>query len=193
MKENNYNPEEALRKAREAYRSEPSEIKGTLEKIFGKENLITPLAICERVTSFETACAELGIDVLAFTEKHKDDPKDVVAYHKLRIIAEALNEGWKLQYKEDEHRWFPWFYLYTKEEINRMKAEEKKERSLLLLWGGYASFGACAGLGYAYSDSAFSSSGADVGARLAVKSKKLAAYFGKQFIEIWADYVAIKW
>lgn len=197
MKKNNYDPQKALEQAREAYNSKHEEItpqvKEMLEQIFGKENLVKPLAVCERVTSFETACAELGIDAAAFMETHKDDPKDVIAYFKLRIIAEALNEGWKPQYVKGEYRWFPWFYLFTKEEIDRMSKEEKERRNLLLLWGGSASSGTSAGLGYAYSYYAFSAAGSSIGARLAVKTEALAIYFGRQFIDIWADYIAIKW
>ena len=193
MEKKNYNPEKALSQAREAYKSETPEIKKLLEDIFGKDNLVNPLEVCDRVTSFETACAEIGVDAAAFMEKYKDEPKDVIAYHKLRIIAEALNEGWKPQFKKGEYRWFPWFYLYTKGEIENMTEEEKKQRNLLLLWGGVAYDGTYAGLGYAHSDSAFSNAYSNVGARLAVKTEALAIYFGRQFIEIWADFVAIKW
>ena len=143
MEKKNYNPEKALSQAREAYKSETPEIKKLLEDIFGKDNLVNPLEVCERVTSFETACAEIGVDAAAFMEKYKDEPKDVIAYHKLRIIAEALNEGWKPQFKKGEYRWFPWFYLYTKGEIENMTEEEKKQRNLLLLWGGNASRDGC--------------------------------------------------
>lgn len=112
---------------------------------------------------------------------------DVAAYLKLRIIAAALNEGWNPEFTEDEYRWYPWFYLYTQEEIDDM-TEEKKNEISLLLWGGSANDGSCCGLGCVDSDSAFANSYANCGSRLAVKSEELAKYFGRQFIEIWADY-----
>ena len=82
--------------------------------------------ITERVKTFEDACRELGEDhpvVLAYQNTNLRDPevaeenRDILAYMKLRIIAAALNEGWKPQFTEDEWRWYPWFTLWTEEEL----------------------------------------------------------------------------
>ena len=62
------------------------------------------------------------------------------------------------------------------------------ERSKLLLVGGLATNGALCGLAYAYSNSAFSLSYTNIGARLAFKSRELAEYAGRQFIELWAAF-----
>ena len=152
--------------------------------------------VTERVKTFEDACNELGEDnilVQAYrsadfnTSGNSKDVLDVIAYLKLRIIAAALNEGWEPQFTEDEYRWFPWFYLYTEEELKE-KSEEWKKEHALVLWGGPANSGANCGLASAYSVNAFSYSYANFGARLAVKSEELAVYFGKQFSELWADF-----
>lgn len=98
--------------------------------------------ITERIKTFEDACNELGEEnvlVQAYrtaefnTSGNQNDVSDVVAYLKLRVIAAALNEGWEPQFMKDEYRWYPWFYFYTQEEIDRMDEEEKKK---LWLWGG---------------------------------------------------------
>lgn len=154
--------------------------------------------ITEKVKTFEDACAILGEShphVVAYNAFEngveaaidRKEIVDVAAYLKLRIIASALNEGWKPEFTENEYRWYPWFYLYTQEEIDDMSEEKKKEIGLLL-WGGYAHDGSCCGLGSVDSWYAFSNSLAICGSRLAVKSEELAKYFGRQFIEIWADY-----
>ena len=157
--------------------------------------------VTERIKTFEDAIAELDDEnhlkeayYLLFGEKDNgantlNDPafKDLFAYVKLRIIAAALNEGWEPQFTEDECRWFPWFYLYTEEELKE-KSEEWKKEHALVLWGGTASPGAGCGLACAHSYYAFSHSSAFIGARLAVKSEELAVYFGKQFSELWADF-----
>ncbi len=154
--------------------------------------------ITEKVKTFEDACNILGEShpcVVAYNAFENEvmaaiDGKeiaDVAAYLKLRIIASALNEGWKPEFTENEYRWYPWFYLYTQEEIDNMSEEKKKEISLLL-WGGSASGGSYCGLGCGHSWHAFSSSSTPYGSRLVVKSEELAKYFGRQFIEIWADY-----
>ncbi len=170
----------------------------TLKLVDDPEEVIDNRPITERVKTFEDACNILGENhpcVIAYNAFEHDvmaavDPKeiaDVAAYLKLRIIAAALNEGWKPEFTENEYRWYPWFYLYTQEEIDEMTEERKKEISLLL-WGGSAPRGSSCGLGYVDSYLAFSDSDASYGSRLAVKSEELAKYFGRQFIEIWADY-----
>lgn len=170
----------------------------TLKLVDDPEEVIDNRPITERVKTFENACNILGENhpcVIAYNAFEHDvmaavDAKgiaDVAAYLKLRIIAAALNEGWKPEFTENEYRWYPWFYLYTQEEIDEMTEERKKEISLLL-WGGDAIYGSCCGLGFAHSRNAFSNAYAGYGSRLAVKSEELAKYFGRQFIEIWADY-----
>lgn len=152
--------------------------------------------ITERVKTFENACRELGEDH-ALVEQWvgfsnsimadmDDTGNDIVAYMKLRIICAALNEGWKPEFTENEHRYYPWFCLYTQNEIEEMSEYDRKE---LVLWGGNASYGASCGLASATSHSGFARAGASFCSRLCLKSEKLAIYCGKQFIDIWADFV----
>lgn len=156
--------------------------------------------ITERVKTYKDACKILGKDPL---EKYIDKtvelengekfvsyslPLDEIAYIQLKTIIEALNEGWKPQLTEDEYRWYPWFYLYTKEEIKRKsKADLKRQRGLLL--GGAADGGASCGFAYVYSSHTPSCTLANVGSRLCLKSEELADYCGRQFIEIWFSYL----
>ena len=175
--------------------AEWKEINGVMTLVLVDEADNRP--VTERIKTFEDACNELGEEnvlVQAYrtaefnTSGNQNDVSDVFAYLKLRVIAEALNEGWEPQFTTDEHRWYPWFYLYTQEEIDNMDEEKKKK---LWLFGGPSSCGAPCGLASADSCDAWSSSNADVSARLAVKSEALAKYFGQQFIDIWSDYVAL--
>lgn len=156
--------------------------------------------ITERVKTYKDACKILGKDPL---EKYIDKtvelengekfvsyslPLDEIAYIQLKTIIEALNEGWKPQLTEDEYRWYPWFYLYTKEEIKRKsKADLKRQRGLLL--GGSAYSGAYCGFAYVHSYFTPSLTSAHVGSRLCLKSEELADYCGRQFIEIWFSYL----
>ena len=152
--------------------------------------------VTERIKTFEDACNELGEEnvlVQAYrtaefnTSGNQNDVSDVVAYLKLRVIAEALNEGWEPQFKKEEYRWYPWLYLYPQKEIDKKDKEKKK----LWLLGSGSDAGASCGLAVARSASAWSGSVAVLSARLAVKSEELAKYFGQQFIDIWSDYVAL--
>lgn len=155
--------------------------------------------VTERIKTFEDACNELGEDNLMVrvyqtliaragkTEQSLAEwmGKDVVAFLKLRIITEALNEGWHPKFTEDEYRYYPWFYIYTKEEYDNF-SEEEKRRCV-----GRASSGANAsgGLVYSVANDASSYSYASNGVRLAFSTRELAEYAGKQFIDIWADFV----
>lgn len=113
---------------------------------------------------------------------------DVVAFMKLRVICAAINGLSETTLDEfpkfttDEYRYYPWFYLYTQEEIDRMDEDDKA----LLYVGGRANYGARCGISYASSNYAFSYSSADIGARLAFKTRERAEYAGRQFIELYA-------
>lgn len=160
-----------------AYNQASEEQKTLLENMFGKD-IFKPNDIKERVKSFEDACNELGENnslVQAYRTAefnisgNLEDILDVIAYLKLRIICAALNEGWKPQFTEDERRWYPWFILWTEEEL-------KADKKLRIFCGR--------------SDNAGAVSYSFYSACLAVKSEELAEYCGKQFIDIWADFIS---
>lgn len=179
-----------------AYKNASKEQKELLEHLFGSE-VFKPKDVRERIKTFHDAYCELGNEhpFVKSYEKYVNtasgEESDVIAYLKLRIIAAALNEGWEPQFTEDETRYYPWYTLWTKEELEQKSEEWKKEHSLWL-FGGHSNFVAYCGLAYAHSRNAWSYSISSLSARLAVKSDELAEFFGKQFIDIWADYVLIK-
>jgi hypothetical protein len=143
--------------------------------------------ITERVKSYEDACEILGKDPLK-KFKEGDLAKDEVAYIKLKTICEALNEGWTPKLVSGEIRWYPWYGLYTKKEIEaKSKSDRKKQRGLLV--GGVASYGAHCGFAYLLSGNAPSDTIARIGSRLCLKSEDLSDYCAKQFIEIWFEYL----
>lgn len=178
-----------------AYNVASDETKKVLATLLG-EDFCVAKDIKDRVKTFEDACRELGndhplvIQYKLYNEQMKgnfDYMEDLTSYFKLRIITAALNEGWEPQFTKDEYRWYPWYNLYTQEEIDRMDEDEKKEVGLLL-WGGSAGNGSLCGLAYASSYVAWSVSGSGIGSRLAFKSEELATYAGKQFIKIYANF-----
>lgn len=154
-----------------------------------------PQDITERIKTFEDAIKELG-------ERHKFVVEynrlifadgtlsaDVVAFLKLRIICAALNEGWEPQFTEDEERWYPWHWLYTQKEIDEKDEEEKTDRRMMSAGDFQTEYA-----GFAYTRSSYSPSGTntDFCSRLCLKSDTLAAYCGKQFIDLWADFKLIR-
>ena len=144
---------------RKMYSTASKELKEILEVSCGKEVLSGN--IMDRVKTFEDACKELGrqpynVDSLMKLGLTKND----IAYQKMVVIVEALNEGWKPDVcNSDVERWYPWF------KPNGSPSSFAFDDSLC----GYGS--ACAGSG----------------SRLALKSEQLANYCGKQFIELWKE------
>ena len=174
-------------------KAEWKEVNGITTLVLMDEEVKDNRPVTERIKTFNDALEELGEEHPLVKEYWEvvnvdfDIHQDLISYLKLRIIATALNEGWEPYFTKDEYRYYPWFYLYTEEELEDKSEEWKKEHSLVL-WGGVANNGAVCGLAFVDSHNAFSYSNAALGARLAVKSDELATYFGKQFTEIWADY-----
>ena len=147
--------------------------------------------VTERIKTFEDACKELHIDADSWLQDREClglEP-DVIAYLKLRIICAALNEGWKPKFTEDEWRYYPWFYLYTQQELDDMDDDEKQERHMIDT-GDYET--QYCGFGFAYSNNVPSNANAHFGSRLCLKNSELATYCGKQFISIWADFNLVR-
>lgn len=153
------------------------------------------LPITERIKTFNDACYELGDkhpyvqDYLTIDNSKVAVSPDILAYLKLRIICAALNEGWEPKFTEDEWRYYPWFYLYTQQELDNMDDEEKQE--LHMIGTGDYETEYC-GFGYAASIYVPWNTHANVGSRLCLKNSELATYCGKQFIKLWADFNLIK-
>ena len=119
--------------------------------------------ITERVKTYEDACKELG------RQPYNEDQlmklgltKNDIAYQKMVVIVEALNEGWKPDVCDRKvYRWFPWFTPK----------------------GSPSSF--------AFNDSYYGDEDASAGSgsRLALKSEELAEYCGKQFLLLWKEII----
>ena len=146
-----------------------------------------PQNVMERIKTFEDAVAELSNramngdkDAGKLLDEWKINSqvcsKDLLAYLKLRIITSALNEGWKPKFEEEnELCCYPWFNLKTSSVISRVSYGAMRMRT-------------SASVMHAYDPSSYSYSYAYSGSQLAFKSKELAEYAGKQFVEIYEDW-----
>ena len=175
-----------------AYQQATEEQKALLEDLFG-EKMFKPKNIMERVKTFEDACEELGEDhqyVKAYREWMRiyyAECKDISAYLKLRIICAALNEGWKPTFSDGECRYYPWFDIYNQNEYEKLNKDDKKECRVV----GRSSYDAYAFGGVVFSSLNFSTSYSYSyhGSRIVFKTRELAEYCEKQFIDIWEDYL----
>ena len=175
-------------------------IQELLINLFGKENVYSyqPNDVRDRIKTFEDAYNELGSNhpfCKAWDSIYQgdnefdkcDDIKDIIAYHKLRIIVAALNEGWKPKFTEDEYRYYPFYCFYTKQEYDNL-SDGDKEKCRAVGRAFYNAF-AYGGVVYAYANDSASDSGTNFGSRLAFENCELAEYAGKQFIDIYKDFV----
>lgn len=165
-----------------------------MTKAFGEEALKSQ-DIKERIKTFEDAVNAIGEDhplvaqykTINSAFKEADNNLHLFAYTRLAIIAEALNEGWRPEYTEDEYRYYPWFGLYTQEEYDDIDDEDKE--CCRFVGRSHSNANAYGGLVYAYAYYGSAHSSTVIGSRLAFKSRELAIYCGKQFIEIWINYL----
>ena len=108
------------------------------------------------------------IKALPLTDKER---KSNEAFAKLASIIKYYNEGWQPT-KGDLG-----YFVYS--------------RKLLILWGGTAVHGSRSGLGYAYSNYAFSYSLAYIGARLAIRDYELSQFminnYEQLYKELWME------
>ena len=196
-------------KLQAAYKNACGCVKDAFEKLFGEDVLETAkptLDDYKTIKSYEDACDVLGLSPILSENRNKalcaqfpdhydfrqNMPKHIIALMKLEIISRAL---WGKSFEPEPDAegnkiyWYPWFALYTKDEVDRMSDEERKSL-YVALFGGYASNGAYAGVGYLSAHGRSSYSAAYIGFRLCQETEEKAAYFGRQFIELWAEYLA---
>lgn len=176
------------------------ETKQVLAALFCKEERVTPtLDDYKTIRSYEDACEALGIQPILTTDEDGENtvvetgtqhfiaPKHLVALYKLETISRALwGRNWEPKPDADGSKWFyyPYFALWTKDELNDLN---EKQRGALL--SATANLGATAGFGYLYTYIRSSDAYAYLGFRLCQETEEKAAYFGRQFIELWAEYL----
>lgn len=164
------------------------EVKNVLAALFCKpEDRVKPsLDDYKSIKTYEDACEALGEEPVGDLGDHVD--KHIIALIKLETISRALwGKDWQPKPDPDGSKYFyyPWFALYTQSEMDSMNEED---RGALLGAAAYA--GALAGFGCLNATSRSSYSYADFGFRLCQETEEKAKYFGIQFKEIWADYLA---
>ena len=134
--------------------------------------------ICERVKSYADACAVLGVGKMdEKAMKACGFRPDEIARRKLETITEALNEGWRPDWSNtDEPKYYPWFYI---------KPDAGKDAEV-------KPSGAPAGLAYAITSYAASSTYALLGSRLCFHERRTAAYAGDTFRDLYAQILVEK-
>ena len=131
--------------------------KTLLKKLF--DNSIFEAKITDRVKSFEDACKILKLTPAKIILK--TDTKDEAAYKKLKVIAAALNEGWKPNWNDSsEYKYYPWFQM-----------EKSFSFDCVIYF--------------------FLSRSSDVSSRLCFKNEDLAKYAATQFLPLYKEFMVI--
>lgn len=140
------------------------------------------------IRSYEDACVALGESLDVEKLVAAGVPNHIIAQMKLEHICKALWGGEnKCQPTADGSKvwWYPVMALWTPGEISNMSDDE---RGALL--SAAASTGASAGFGPLNATYRSSWSDALGGFRLCLDTEEKAEYFGKQFVELWAEAYA---
>lgn len=140
------------------------------------------------IRSYEDACVALGESLDVEKLVAAGVPNHIIAQMKLEHICKALWGGEnKCQPTADGSKvwWYPVMALWTPGEISNMSDDE---RGALLSAGAY--YGAGAGFGFLYARRRSSWTNAHGAFRLCLDTEEKAEYFGKQFVELWAEAYA---
>lgn len=187
-------------KVAEVYQDASAETKEDLKALFGDESnfMSEPKPTLDDYTTiktYEDACEALGEEPLPYEPNpimtlygiDYEVPPHIIALMKLETISRALwGKDWMPEPDASGSKlfYYPVFALYTKSEIDNM---DEDERGGLL--SANASHGATAGFGCLYTANRSSGANANYGFRLCQEDSEKAEYFGKQFIELWAEYL----
>jgi hypothetical protein len=117
------------------------------------------------IKTFSQACKILKLDPKKVLPVVKGMPlrmqKAQLAYAKLVIITQALNEGWEPNWDDsNEWKYWPWFYMN--------KPGFRFHGSHFVITDSYSSGGS----------------------RLCFKSEELASYAGRQFLDLYREFIA---
>lgn len=133
--------------------------------------------ITNRVKSYADACKVLGIEPMdEDSMKAQGFRPDEIARRQLETITEALNEGWKPNWADtDEYKYYPYFYI----EVSEVQTEDD-------------TYGASAGLSFAFTNDAATDTYASIGSRLCFHDRETARYAGRTFTNLYAQILIEK-
>ena len=141
--------------AKKLFSESPDWFKEEMIKSFGKE--VFEKRDFKEIKTFEDACVEMEIDPQSFN--FSTDTPDEAAYKKLKVIVQAINQGWTPDWKDSKQRkWWPYFNLSS-------------------------------GFGFSLSGYDYVNVNAHVGSRLCFETEQKSDYAAKQFSDIYKQFL----
>lgn len=185
-------------KVAEAYQNASAETKEALKALFGDEIEFKRKPTLDDYTTiktYEDACEALGAGsvlnepnpVMNLFGMEYKVPPHIIALMKLETISRALwGKDWTPEPDAEGSKnfYYPVFALYTQQEIEDMDEDEREG----LLFAS-ANNSVTAGFNYMWTNNSSSHKSAGISSRLYQEDSEKAEYFGKQFLELWAEYL----
>ncbi len=166
------------------------ETKDALKHLFGEKIFEFDYT---SIKTFEDACNRIRVSANALSAVGSHFNRAFVqanALYKLIIIQEAINDGQPLD--EDGDAWYPYWVLYSKEEIAEMGEDKRKANNIKLLSCVSSSTAEYAGVRGANARNRGASTITDCGFPLCFGSEEKALYAGKQFESLYLQYYGLK-
>ena len=185
-------------KVAEVYQNASAETKEALKALFGNEIEFKRKPTLDDYTTiktYEDAREALGAEsvlnepnpVMYLCGRGYKVPPHIIALMKLETISRALwGRTWepKPDAEGSKNFYYPVFALYTQQEIEDV--DEDKRGGLLF---ASANNSETAGFNYMWTNNSSSYKSAGISSRLYQEDSEKAEYFGKQFLELWAEYL----
>lgn len=165
------------------YNKSSEETKETLMHLFGEDVFKFDF---RSIKTYKDACKHLGLDgskevfnIDDCNSFNKKAMQQADAVYRLITICDAINNGQK--YDKNGTTWFPVYYFYTKEEVERMGEEKRKEKGIKLLSSAYAYYSEDSGVRCAHATDRGSYTNTSWGFPLCLTSEEKALYVAEQF------------
>lgn len=147
-----------------------------------------------KIETFADACEKLGMKEHLLTGSEGGDreaQRQAQALYKLLIIQKAMNNGvWR---DKDGWSYYPYWVLYSKEEMERMSEEEKQRKGIKQLLSCATVYSAeHAGVRCAVANNRGADTSTYYGFPLCFNSEEAALYAAHQFEDLFFQYYGIK-
>ena len=166
------------------------ETKDALKHLFGEKIFEFDYT---SIKTFEDACNRIRVSANALSAVGSHFNRAFVqanALYKLIIIQEAINDGQPLD--EDGDAWYPYWVLYSKEEIAEMGEDKRKANNIKLLSCVSSYVAEDAGVRGAHALARGAYTITYFGFPLCFGSEEKALYAGKQFESLYLQYYGLK-
>lgn len=166
------------------------ETKDALKHLFGEKIFEFDYT---SIKTFEDACNRIRVSANALSAVGSHFNRAFVqanALYKLIIIQEAINDGQPLD--EDGDAWYPYWVLYSKEEIAEMGEDKRKANNIKLLSCVSSYSAEDAGVRGALAYYRVANTNTNFGFPLCFGSEEKALYAGKQFESLYLQYYGLK-